>query len=151
MQQNPDQNGELMDIEDLNRLGRVRGPCPFYLSREMAATANIVFMPYNYLVDPKIRGGLQTQWANAVLIFDEAHNIEVPPQSTAVWEPCADLQTASLGADTLQALRVRRLTPALHSCTSNTARVAANERSVHMGWTLDERRCAGGVLRGWVL
>ena len=47
MQQNPDQNGELMDIEDLNRLGRVRGPCPFYLSREMAATANIVFMPYN--------------------------------------------------------------------------------------------------------
>ena len=79
MQQNPDQNGELMDIEDLNRLGRVRGPCPFYLSREMAATANIVFMPYNYLVDPKIRGGLQTQWANAVLIFDEAHNIEVPP------------------------------------------------------------------------
>lgn len=81
MQQNPDQNGELMDIEDLNRLGRVRGPCPFYLSREMAATANIVFMPYNYLVDPKIRGGLQTQWANAVLIFDEAHNIEVLPRA----------------------------------------------------------------------
>jgi len=77
-QQNPDQNGEMMDIEDLNRLGRVRGPCPFYLSREMAATANIIFMPYNYLVDPKIRGGLQTQWQNSVLIFDEAHNIEVP-------------------------------------------------------------------------
>ena len=76
-QQNPDQNGEMMDIEDLNRLGRVRGPCPFYLSREMAATANIIFMPYNYLVDGKIRGGLQTKWENAVLIFDEAHNIEV--------------------------------------------------------------------------
>ena len=78
VQQNPDQNGEMMDIEDLNRLGRVRGPCPFYLSREMAATANIIFMPYNYLVDGKIRGGLQTKWENAVLIFDEAHNIEVP-------------------------------------------------------------------------
>ena len=76
-QQNPDQNGEMMDIEDLNRLGRARGPCPFYLSREMAATANIIFMPYNYLVDPKIRGGLQTKGENAVLIFDEAHNIEV--------------------------------------------------------------------------
>lgn len=76
-QQNPDQNGEMMDIEDLNRLGRVRGPCPFYLSREMAATANIIFMPYNYLVDAKIRGGLQTRWENSVLIFDEAHNIEV--------------------------------------------------------------------------
>ncbi len=77
VQQNPDQNGEMMDIEDLNRLGRVRGPCPFYLSREMAATANIIFMPYNYLVDGKIRGGLQTKWENSVLIFDEAHNIEV--------------------------------------------------------------------------
>lgn len=76
-QQHPDQNGKMMDIEDLNRLGRARGPCPFYLSREMAATANIIFMPYNYLVDPKIRGGLQTKWENAVLIFDEAHNIEV--------------------------------------------------------------------------
>ena len=103
MQQNPDQNGELMDIEDLNRLGRVRGPCPFYLSREMAATANIVFMPYNYLVDPKIRGGLQTKWENAVLIFDEAHNIEVclgalPSGSRT------NLRTAPLGADTSQFL-----------------------------------------------
>ena len=95
MQQNPDQNGELMDIEDLNRLGRVRGPCPFYLSREMAATANIVFMPYNYLVDPKIRGGLQTQWANAVLIFDEAHNIEVPVRADLFGIHVPKLQTAS--------------------------------------------------------
>ena len=117
MQQNPDQNGELMDIEDLNRLGRVRGPCPFYLSREMAATANIVFMPYNYLVDPKIRGGLATQWANAVLIFDEAHNIEVrfralPPGSHSI------LQTASLSADILHlasfGLHGSCLTSALH-------------------------------------
>ena len=95
MQQNPDQNGELMDIEDLNRLGRMRGPCPFYLSREMAATANIVFLPYNYLVDPKIRGGLQTQWENAVLIFDEAHNIEVCPRALPSGS-CAISQTLSL-------------------------------------------------------
>ena len=114
MQQNPDQNGELMDIEDLNRLGRVRGPCPFYLSREMAATANIVFMPYNYLVDPKIRGGLQTQWANAVLIFDEAHNIEVR-LGALPFGSHATLQTASLGADTSQILCGRCLTSALYS------------------------------------
>ena len=45
--------------------------------REMASTADIVFMPYNYLIDAKTRGGLGIQWANAVLIFDEAHNVEV--------------------------------------------------------------------------
>ncbi len=76
-QAHPDENGKVLDIEDLNRLGRSMGPCPFYLSREMAVTANIVFMPYNYLIDAKIRGGLATKWENSVLIFDEAHNIEV--------------------------------------------------------------------------
>lgn len=45
----------------------------------MASTASIVFSPYNYLVDGKIRGGLKSlTWQNAVLIFDEAHNLEVP-------------------------------------------------------------------------
>ena len=44
----------------------------------MASTANIVFSPYNYLLDGKIRGGLSSiKWADAVLVFDEAHNLEV--------------------------------------------------------------------------
>lgn len=44
----------------------------------MAATANIVFSPYSYLINGKFRGGLKTlNWTNAVLIFDEAHNLEV--------------------------------------------------------------------------
>jgi regulator of telomere elongation helicase 1 len=43
----------------------------------MAATAEIVFLPYNYLLDAKTRGGLGIAWQNAILIFDEAHNVEV--------------------------------------------------------------------------
>ena len=43
----------------------------------MAATAEIVFLPYNYLLDAKTRAGLSIQWSDAVLIFDEAHNVEV--------------------------------------------------------------------------
>ena len=74
----PDANGEALDIEELVRLGSSGGPCPFYLSRDMASTAQIVFMPYNYLVDAKIRGGIKMlHWDNAVLVFDEAHNVEV--------------------------------------------------------------------------
>ena len=57
---------------------QVHGPCPFYLARELAASAELVFLPYNYLVDTKTRTTIkQLTWEGAVLIFDEAHNLEV--------------------------------------------------------------------------
>ncbi|PRW44978.1 Regulator of telomere elongation helicase 1 [Chlorella sorokiniana] len=92
MRQNPDVNAEVLDIEDLGRIGESRSVCPYYLAREMAATADIVFMPYNYLIDAKTRGGLGIQWANAVLIFDEAHNVE---------QVCSDSMSFDLPAATL--------------------------------------------------
>ncbi|GAQ79984.1 Helicase [Klebsormidium nitens] len=75
---NPDFGAEPLDIEDLVTIGREIGPCPYYLSRElMAAGAEILFMPYNYLIDKKHRETLKgVNWANTVLIFDEAHNLE---------------------------------------------------------------------------
>lgn len=46
MKRNPDANAEPMAMEDLAALGNsASGPCPYLLSREMAATADIVFMP----------------------------------------------------------------------------------------------------------
>ncbi len=75
---NPDANKQPMEIEDLVQLSRNDGPCPYYLSRSMAETADLVFMPYNYIIDAKTRLGMQMIcWDNAVIIFDEAHNIEV--------------------------------------------------------------------------
>ena len=71
-------NAEPLDIEDLVTLGRSSGPCPYLLSKEMGSTAEIVFMPYNYLIDAKNRMGLgRICWENSILIFDEAHNLEV--------------------------------------------------------------------------
>ena len=32
-------------------------------------------MPYNYLIDEKIRENFEIDYTNSVIIFDEAHNI----------------------------------------------------------------------------
>ena len=32
-------------------------------------------MPYNYLIDEKIRENFNIDWGNSVIIIDEAHNI----------------------------------------------------------------------------
>jgi regulator of telomere elongation helicase 1 len=67
-----------MDIEDLVKLGGYHGPCPFFLSRDMTDTAEIIFMPYNYLTDPVTRIGLKKiDWIGSIIIFDEAHNLSV--------------------------------------------------------------------------
>ena len=74
----PDVNSEPLNIEELVKLGQSCGPCPYLLSKEMTASADIVFMPYNYLIDAKTRMGLdKICWENSILIFDEAHNLEV--------------------------------------------------------------------------
>ena len=46
---------QVMDIEDLHNFGAERHVCPFYLAREMQKDADIVFLPYNYLIDARIR------------------------------------------------------------------------------------------------
>ena len=33
-----------------------------------------MFMPYNYLIDEKIRENFEIDFKNSVMIFDEAHN-----------------------------------------------------------------------------
>ena len=43
-----------MDIEDINNMGQTNTFCPFFYSRELRNTADIVFMPYNYLLTEKI-------------------------------------------------------------------------------------------------
>ena len=65
------------DIEDLVKTGKKEKFCPYYTSRDLLATADIVFCPYNYLLDPIIRKRFSIDLEGAVVILDEAHNIEV--------------------------------------------------------------------------
>ena len=43
-------------------------------------------MPYNYLIDPKIRENFKVGYENAIIIFDEAHNVEKVSEDVASFE-----------------------------------------------------------------
>ncbi|KAK9066251.1 hypothetical protein SSX86_013572 [Deinandra increscens subsp. villosa] len=73
---NPGLGDEPIDIEDLVNIGQNNGPCPYYMSRELHKVVDILFAPYNYLIDPNNRKSLTIEWENSILIFDEAHNLE---------------------------------------------------------------------------
>jgi Rad3-related DNA helicase len=64
------------DLEDLVAYGRQRAACPYFLSREATAEADILFMPYNYLFDAKCRRSLGLDVEGDIVICDEAHNLE---------------------------------------------------------------------------
>ncbi|RVW58324.1 Regulator of telomere elongation helicase 1 [Vitis vinifera] len=76
MKYNPGLGDDPIDIEDLVNIGRSNGPCPYYVSRELHKVVDILFAPYNYLIDRGNRKSLSVCWNNSILIFDEAHNLE---------------------------------------------------------------------------
>ena len=43
--------------------------------KDRVAGADLVFMPYNYLLDEKIREKFDISFENTILINDEGHNI----------------------------------------------------------------------------
>ena len=50
--------------------------------KERVAVADIIFIPYNYLIDDKIRERFKINFANSIMIFDEAHNITFTCEDT---------------------------------------------------------------------
>ncbi|OON16921.1 DNA repair helicase, partial [Opisthorchis viverrini] len=84
----------VVDIEDLVKLGKSTSCCPYYMSRELKTNAEIIFTPYNYLLDPKIRKLYNIELQNTAVIFDEAHNIE---------QVCEDAASVNLSSSVLAA------------------------------------------------
>ena len=77
---------EISDIEDLVMKGLRGGFCPYFMARELKEKADIVFMPYNYILDPQLRKANGVDLKNAIIILDEAHNVEKTCEEAASFE-----------------------------------------------------------------
>ncbi|TVT97376.1 hypothetical protein EJB05_57375, partial [Eragrostis curvula] len=68
-------NEGALDIEDLARVGKRIGTCPYYGSRDLVRTADLVVLPYQSLLLKSARESLGVNLKNSVVIIDEAHNL----------------------------------------------------------------------------
>lgn len=79
-------NTNCMDIEETVSACDSAKICGFYKSREDAKDVDLLFIPYDYLINPSTRDSLQVKLKNSILIFDEGHNIEKSCESIASFE-----------------------------------------------------------------
>ncbi|XP_067007170.2 general transcription and DNA repair factor IIH helicase subunit XPD [Anabrus simplex] len=67
----------IYNLEDLKIFGQEMNWCPYYLARYSILHANIIVYSYHYLLDPKIADVVSKELTrSAVVVFDEAHNID---------------------------------------------------------------------------
>lgn len=127
------------DLEDLVKVGRrVRG-CPYYASREMLPSADIIFCPYNYLIDPVIREQMGANVKNSIVILDEAHNIEDAAREAASFEfPDSELTAATSDLDAIE-------TSIGHPLGLHVARFAEIFRSI-LDWLTQEATLEEGTV-----
>lgn len=45
--------GRIADLEDMKYLGKTQGFCPFFYEKHCKNIANLILMPYTYLLDEK--------------------------------------------------------------------------------------------------
>lgn len=65
------------NLDDLKEFAGSRGFCPYFFARSALAQAKFVVYSYHYLLDPKIADLVSKDLPkNAVVVFDEAHNID---------------------------------------------------------------------------
>ncbi|KAJ3071405.1 DNA-dependent ATPase of the nucleotide excision repair factor 4 complex [Podochytrium sp. JEL0797] len=98
-------------LDDLKTYGQTKKQCPYFLSRKMLASANVVIYSYHYLLDPKVASMVSKELSkDCIVVFDEAHNIDnVCTESLSVdlTRPILDASTRSVAqlADKIDELK----------------------------------------------
>lgn len=88
------------DMEDIVALGKRHRECAYLHTRDVLLEANIVLCPYIYILNPSIRNACNISLKNAIVIFDEAHNVEDTCRSSASLEVNADILALAIKAFT---------------------------------------------------
>jgi chromosome transmission fidelity protein 1 len=89
---------KIRDIEDLGRLGKKLGVCPYYASRPAIPHCEIVTLPYPLLLQRSAREALGLSLKNHIVIIDEAHNL---------MDAIAGIYSVSVTLDQLQQARAQ--------------------------------------------
>lgn len=85
---------EKFDTDDLIRYCEQRMLCPYRLSRYIMKSADLILCPYNFIMNPKVKGQMMLTILGVILVVDEAHNIEsVIKESTSFDHDRGGLQT----------------------------------------------------------
>lgn len=65
------------NLDDIKTFGQERGVCPYFFIRKLIPHCDCIIYTYNYLIDPYISDIISKNIdKGAVVIFDEAHNID---------------------------------------------------------------------------
>jgi DNA excision repair protein ERCC-2 len=90
-------------FEQLTEYCRDQKTCPYFTVRRMIPFCNIIIYSYHYLLDPKISERVSQELSkDAIVIFDEAHNIDnVCIESLSIDLTGDMLKKASKGATSL--------------------------------------------------
>jgi regulator of telomere elongation helicase 1 len=67
--------GQALDIEELVADGARRSTCAYYGARHSLKEADLIFAPYNYVLDERHRNTSGVNWRGSIIILDEAHNV----------------------------------------------------------------------------
>ncbi|KXS13688.1 DNA repair helicase [Gonapodya prolifera JEL478] len=66
---------QIRDIEEIVELGESLRCCPYYGVRTSVTDAHIVTLPYNVILDARVREATGIAMGDQIVIFDEAHNL----------------------------------------------------------------------------
>ena len=80
-------------LDELRAFGRHNGLCPYYLARRLVSEAQVIMCSFAYTLDPMARELLiPSLGKQAIVVFDEAHNID---------DVCCEFMSSAISADLL--------------------------------------------------
>jgi len=101
------------DLEELQKWGKSRGWCPYFLTRHAINHANVLVFNYQYVLDPKVAKMVSKDLeSSSVIVFDEAHNIDsvcIEALSVTINERGLEQATRSLGRLSSEVSRMKQV------------------------------------------